>query len=96
MFTASYALILHKTGERQEEESIQSVSRGLSADEAAYRIALCGGQEIGVFSRDGELLFLLVNVRSETLPAVDRALLSGGIPVYSEEELCAVIADYTG
>jgi hypothetical protein len=48
---------------------------------------------IGVFDAAGELV-RTVNVFTKTLPKADREALQVGIPVYSFEEMCALVEQY--
>ncbi|MBQ8330899.1 MAG: hypothetical protein IJX94_00175 [Clostridia bacterium] len=52
------------------------------------------GDRIGIFSRDGVLLFVL-DTYIKTLPEADRRLLREGIVIESQGELLALIEDYT-
>lgn len=60
----------------------------------AYTLKTLDGR-IGVFDAQGTLL-RTVNVAVSTLPRTDREQLAVGIAVYSEQELGALIEDFSG
>lgn len=61
---------------------------------ATYTVGILDGR-IGIRDADGKLIDTL-NVAVATLPRADRELLAAGITVYGEDELAALIEDYSG
>ena len=51
--------------------------------------------KIGVWNSDGKLR-MIIDVSVSSLPDADRDELSGGFTVSSEEELMALVEDYSG
>ena len=62
--------------------------------EALYTVRKLDGR-IGVYGADGTLL-RTINVSVATLPRADREQLAAGIVLYSEQELCDLIEDFSG
>ena len=86
------------TAPETESES-QSIKQPEAAPEtelptALYTVRETGGR-IGIFDAGG-VLVRTVNVPVNTLPRSDREQLSVGITIHSEEELKALIEDFSG
>ena len=52
------------------------------------------GERIGIFNLDGELVYHL-DVYTKTLPEADRRLLEEGFEIVDENQLAAIIQDYS-
>lgn len=65
-----------------------------AAPTALYTVREIGGR-IGIFNENGALV-RTVNVPVATLPRTDRQQLAVGITIHSEEELQALIEDFSG
>ena len=77
------------------ETSIESESEELFEEEKnMYNIRAYEGK-IGIFSEEGKLLKIL-EVYIKTLPEADREMLEKGFYVIGEDDLHAIIEDYTG
>lgn len=61
---------------------------------ATFTVGILDGR-IGIWNKDGTLEKTL-NVAVATLPRADREQLAVGITVYGEDELAALIEDYSG
>ncbi len=61
-----------------------------------YVVGLSSSGGVGVFDADDGSLLRLLGVEETTLPESDKKLLRDGIRIYTDDELCSVIADYTG
>jgi hypothetical protein len=62
--------------------------------EAIYYLGISEGRA-AVYDRDRFTVLTRLDTPLRTLPAEDRARLSRGIPVYSEEELQQYLEDYS-
>ena len=79
-----------------ESSDLRTEDETLPFRRPLYIAAVYTDGSIAVFSGgDGHILRIL-DVTAANLPCTDLMLLSSGIPLYSDEELCSLIADYTG
>ncbi len=91
--TEAVTVPAHKSPETQSpaEETTTEAAETV-APTAMYIVAEHEGV-IGVFDAAGELV-KTVNVFTLTLPESERDALKAGIPVYSHEEMCALVEQY--
>ena len=61
-----------------------------------YIAAAYGEENIAIFSTSDGKIIRLLDVLVRSLPGTDIKLLTSGIPLFSDDELCLLIADYTG
>jgi len=61
-----------------------------------YVAAVYNDGSIAIFSASDGSVIQLLDVAVRSLPDTDIRLLYSGIPLYSDDELCSLIADYTG
>ena len=61
-----------------------------------YIAAVYADSSIAIFSAHDGSLVRIIDIAVRSLPETDIRLLHSGIPLYSDEELCGLIADYTG
>ena len=79
---------------KQPEAAPETDAPDSAAPTALYTVRELGGR-IGIFDAGGALV-RTVNVPVATLPRTDRAQLAVGITSHSEEELKALIEDFSG
>ena len=73
---------------------IEDAPKATDATRSILFIAKEYDEKIGIFNAEGKLL-QTVDIYTKTLPKTDRALLREGIELKSEEELLALIEDYS-
>ena len=61
-----------------------------------YIAAVYADSSIAIFSAHDGSLVRIIDIAVRSLPETDIRLLHSGIPLYSDDELCGLIADYTG
>ncbi|MBQ5361868.1 MAG: hypothetical protein IIU63_00835 [Clostridia bacterium] len=79
---------------KQPEAAPETDAPDSAAPTALYTVREIGGR-IGIFDAGGALV-RTVNVPVATLPRADREQLAVGITIHSEEELKALIEDFSG
>lgn len=79
----------------EQQSNAISVSDSADSDDDAVWIIRTYEERIGVFNLNGSLEYV-VDVYVITLPSADQALLKQGIYVKGQDQLTALMEDYTG